>query len=87
MGGAGLVYLAFCWFSGERPIGTRPLLQYSIAALLLGSQVITIGFLAELIISHQGRQEGRYSVAEQISSKTIHSSDGIQHGKEHHNPA
>lgn len=83
MGGAGLVYLALCWFNGERPIGTRPLLQYSIAALLLGSQVITIGFLAELIISHQGRQKGRYSVAEQISSNTIHSSDGVQQGKEH----
>jgi hypothetical protein len=46
------------------PIGTRPLLAYSIAATLLGAQAISLGLLAELIVSNTGRDSDTYSVAE-----------------------
>ena len=36
-----------------------------IAALLLGAQLMSIGFLAELITAYQGRDEDSYSIAEQ----------------------
>ena len=35
------------------------------AALLLGAQMMSIGFLAELITAYQGRDEDSYSIAEQ----------------------
>ena len=38
---------------------------YSIALLLLGVQVMSIGFLGELIVAYQGRDVQTYSVAEQ----------------------
>ena len=67
----GLTYLALAWifmnvipvFTAE-PIGTRPLLAYSIAATLLGGQALSLGLLAELIIHHSTRDQERFSVAE-----------------------
>jgi dolichol-phosphate mannosyltransferase len=47
------------------PLHERPLLIYSVAALLLGAQLMSIGFLAELITAYQGRDEDSYSIAEQ----------------------
>ena len=46
------------------PIGTRPLLAYSIASTLLGAQAISLGLLAELIVSNTGRDSDTYSVSE-----------------------
>ena len=51
---------------GFDPIGTRPLLVYSTAAMLLGVQLVSLGFLAELIVSFMGRESDTYSVAERI---------------------
>jgi dolichol-phosphate mannosyltransferase len=56
------------WF---QPLHDRPLLIYSVAALLLGTQMLTIGFLAELV-AHQSRHENDYSVAEETPAKTSH---------------
>jgi hypothetical protein len=42
----------------------RPLLIYSAASLLMGSQMMSIGFLAELITAYMGRDENSYSIAE-----------------------
>jgi hypothetical protein len=45
-------------------------LTYSLAALLLGAQLLSIGFLAELLIAHQAQGSGAgsadpgYSIAE-----------------------
>jgi glycosyltransferase involved in cell wall biosynthesis len=70
MGGClGLAYLAWLWMLGYRPIGNRPILIYSVASLLLGAQMLTVGILAELIISRlgSGNENGfGYSVAERI---------------------
>jgi glycosyltransferase involved in cell wall biosynthesis len=51
---AGLSYLAGLWTLGFRPIGNRPVLIYSAAALLLGAQMLSVGILAELIASRVG---------------------------------
>jgi glycosyltransferase involved in cell wall biosynthesis len=67
----GLAYLAATWLvnwwspSTFLPLHERPLLIYSVAALLLGAQMMSIGFLAELITAYQSRDEDSYSIAEQ----------------------
>ena len=73
LGGCGLTFLAVVWLltnlpPGFRfdPIGPRPLLAYSVAALLLGGQLVSLGFLAELIVAYAGRDADTYSIAERI---------------------
>jgi glycosyltransferase involved in cell wall biosynthesis len=72
-GAFGLAYLAICWslaqlgVEGYGPIGLRPLLIYSAAALVLGVQMLGIGFLAELMISISFRDQPQYSIAETTS--------------------
>jgi dolichol-phosphate mannosyltransferase len=51
-----------------RPLHERPLLLYSVAALLLGAQMMSIGLLAEMITAHQARDEDTYSIAESTPS-------------------
>jgi glycosyltransferase involved in cell wall biosynthesis len=69
-GASGLGYLAICWglaqqgVEGYGPIGHRPLLIYSAASLVLGVQMLGIGFLAELMISINFRDQPQYSIAE-----------------------
>ncbi|MGL4551247.1 MAG: glycosyltransferase family 2 protein [Gemmataceae bacterium] len=75
-GNAGMLYLTVTWsinlwygFLPEdarpfAPLHRRPLLHYSIAALLMGAQMMSIGFLAELLTSYSSRDEDAYSVAE-----------------------
>ena len=46
------------------PIGGRPLLAYSVATLLLGAQLLSIGFLAELIVANTNRETDTFSVAD-----------------------
>jgi glycosyltransferase involved in cell wall biosynthesis len=72
LGGLGMLYLAATWVVRlydqtlfPEPLHDRPLLLYSVAALLLGAQVMSIGFLAELITAYQSRDEDNYSIAEQ----------------------
>lgn len=69
----GLGYLGLLWILmnvlklvAHEPIGSRPLLFYSLGALLLGAQAISLGLLAELIVANTGREEDTYSVREQI---------------------
>jgi dolichol-phosphate mannosyltransferase len=76
-GSLGLLYLAVTWLINWRlpgtflPLHERPLLIYSLAALLLGAQMMSIGFLAELITAYQSRDEDSYSIAERTGE--IHS--------------
>jgi glycosyltransferase involved in cell wall biosynthesis len=71
LGNLGLAYLAYTWLvrlwdeSAYPPVHERALLSYAIAALLLGAQLMSIGFLAELITAYQGRDQDSYSIAEQ----------------------
>lgn len=74
LGSIGLGILAFFWILTNvagfefDPIGTRPLLAYSVASALLGAQAISLGLLAELIVSNTGRDADTYSVAERTTS-------------------
>ncbi len=70
LGSLGMAYLAATWLLANllgqpyTPLHQRPLLTYSVAALLLGAQMMSIGFLAELITAYHGGDEHSYSVAE-----------------------
>jgi len=70
LGLVGMAYLTVTWlvnwFAPESflPLHQRPLLIYSVAALLLGVQMMSIGFLAELITAYQVGDEHSYSIAE-----------------------
>jgi dolichol-phosphate mannosyltransferase len=72
LGAAGLLYLTVTWFirlwrpDWFEPLHERPLLVYAVAALLMGTQMTSLGFLAELITAYQGREEDGYSIAEQV---------------------
>jgi dolichol-phosphate mannosyltransferase len=70
LGGVGMAYLAVTWLIRLRyetaflPLHERPLLLYSVAFLLLGAQMMSIGLIAELVIAYQGKDEDSYSIAE-----------------------
>jgi glycosyltransferase involved in cell wall biosynthesis len=75
LGIAGMVFLAGTWIvrlwdPEITPLHQRPLLIYSAAALLLGAQMMSIGFLAEMITAFYGRDEDSYSIAEQTHVET-----------------
>jgi dolichol-phosphate mannosyltransferase len=76
-GALGMAYLGFTWMvrlwdeTAYPPLHGRPLLTYSVAALLLGAQMMSIGFLAELITAYQGRDEDSYSIAEQTHAPSF----------------
>jgi glycosyltransferase involved in cell wall biosynthesis len=70
LGFLGMGYLGVTWLvnvfrpDSFLPLHQRPLLIYSVAALLLGAQLMSIGFLAELITAYQVGDEHSYSIAE-----------------------
>ena len=73
VGALGLVYLAGCWavsrMSGMQPIHLheRPAVLYSLGLLLLGGQLMSIGFLAELFIAYHASEAHSYSISERTS--------------------
>jgi glycosyltransferase involved in cell wall biosynthesis len=77
LGLLGMGYLAVTWLAANlgglpyTPLHQRPLLIYSVAALLLGAQMMSIGFLAELITAYQGGDEHSYSIAERTPEKPV----------------
>ena len=69
LGSLGLCYLTGYWFlckiQGIDPLlHQRPLLLYSIAGTLFGAQLISIGWLAELITAYQSRDADTFSVCD-----------------------
>ncbi len=69
-GNLALVYLAVTWVIRLwypelfPPLHERPLLIYALAAVLLGAQLVTMGFLAELITAYTGHERDSFSIAE-----------------------
>jgi glycosyltransferase involved in cell wall biosynthesis len=76
LGVVGLGYLTVLWLLTHfevkdfGPIGQRPLLIYSVGGVLLGFQMLAIGFLAELIISMTMRNEHSYNIAERTPDRS-----------------
>jgi glycosyltransferase involved in cell wall biosynthesis len=74
LGGLGLSFLAVLWMLTQMqvynagPIGDRPLLAYSVASLLLGGQALSLGFVAELLVSYTGRDVDTYSISARTSA-------------------
>jgi glycosyltransferase involved in cell wall biosynthesis len=85
LGSLGLIWLGITWVINLvavepkpfLPLHQRPLLIYAVAALLLGAQMMSIGFLAELITAYQGRDEDSYSIAEKTPSIPIPDENGV----------
>ncbi|MFO1019953.1 MAG: glycosyltransferase family 2 protein [Planctomycetales bacterium] len=50
--------------AGFGPIGNRPLLAYSVTGLLLGAQLLSLGFLAESIVARTSRDEEVYAISD-----------------------
>lgn len=75
LGSLGLTVLAAIWVMTNvfgatfGAIGSRPLLHYSIAALLLGGQAISMGLVAELLVAYTGRDVDTYSISERTEPK------------------
>jgi glycosyltransferase involved in cell wall biosynthesis len=71
----GLVYLAGYWVVDKlmpdwnlEDLHNRPAMLYSLGALLLGAQFISMGFLAELLTSYLGRDVKTYSVRSRVGN-------------------
>ena len=64
LGVAILTYLAVLWFSGVRPIGTRPLFFIGILLVILSIQLISVGLLAELITHHANEKPPEFAILE-----------------------
>jgi glycosyltransferase involved in cell wall biosynthesis len=73
---AGFLYLTVIWFirlwhpEAALPVHQRALPMFSLGALVIGAQLMSIGFLAELIIAYQVGDQLPYSVAETTPEKT-----------------
>jgi len=73
---AGLFYLSGLWILMRigavtlHSIGNRPLLAYSVASVLLGGQILSLGLLAELIVAYTGKPNEAFSVRERTRSRS-----------------
>ena len=77
VGTVGLCYMMVYWvlrmsfeaFSEWAPLHQRPLLIFSFGALLLGAQLMCMGFLAELIVARGQENKEPYSISERIGGE------------------
>ena len=76
LGNLALLWLAITWIINAfnpgsfPPLHERPLLLYALGAVLLGAQMMSIGFLAELITAYLSRDEDSYSIAERTDAES-----------------
>ncbi len=73
VGLAGVVYLTIYWLLGRMypdwgllPLHHRPALIYSVGLLLLGAQLVSMGFLAELMTAYYVRDARLFSIREKL---------------------
>ena len=77
LGAAGMGWMAIYWvlrmtlFGDWDPVHQRPLVLYSAAALLLGAQLLCMGFLAELIVARGQDRVVPYSIREQLPGNRV----------------
>ena len=74
VGAMGLSWMAVYWvlrmtmYPDWVPVHQRPVVLYSIGALLLGSQLLCMGFLAELLVAKGQDRQQPYSIKEKTAS-------------------
>jgi dolichol-phosphate mannosyltransferase len=75
IGGAGLTILSALWvitridpFVGEVHLHEKAVFYYCIVAVLLGAQLMSMGFLAELLTAYFGRDIQPYSIRERAGT-------------------
>ncbi|MHC5538336.1 glycosyltransferase family 2 protein [Singulisphaera rosea] len=78
MGGLGMFILAVGWVLGDRPIGNRPFLFYSATLLGVGTQLLSLGILAELVTSYNIRAEDTFSISERVGTTTTGRPDEVE---------
>lgn len=78
LGLIGLSYLSATWlvryFNPEselEPLHNRPMLIYSVGAVLLGVQLLSMGFVAELMTAFYARDSDSFSVAERLNGEQL----------------
>ena len=70
VGSIGMVIMALYWilrmamYPDWTPLHQRPIVLYSLGALILGTQLLSMGFLAELIVAKGQSREEPYSISE-----------------------
>ena len=77
VGAVGLIYMMIYWvlrmsfdaFADWAPLHQRPLVIFSMGALLLGTQLLCMGFLAELIVARGQEGKEPYSIRDEIGKK------------------
>jgi dolichol-phosphate mannosyltransferase len=81
LGGGGITLLTGWWVVSRLSesiavlhLHERAVFYYSIVAVLLGAQLITVGFLAELITANFGRDQRPYSIRQRVGSEPASSS-------------
>lgn len=57
-----LIYLAILWFTGNGPIGNRPLFFVGILAVIMSVQLVSLGVLAEIMIKNSGVKQGTHGL-------------------------
>jgi hypothetical protein len=74
VGFCGLLYLAVYWLVDKlmpdwklEDLHNRPAVIYSMGALLLGAQLMSMGFLAELFTAYYGRSSRPYSIKSRVN--------------------
>jgi hypothetical protein len=63
------LYLTILWFVGTRPIGDRPLLLLGILLLVVGTQFVGLGLIAELSSRRLNMEEQEYSIREIVTGE------------------
>ncbi len=76
-GMVGTGFLSFYWVLsqffpdwGLTPLHQRPALLYSVGAMLLGAQFLSIGFLAELMTAYNARASHLFSVRDRLGPRS-----------------
>jgi hypothetical protein len=63
-------YLSIEWFQGMRPLSNRPLLTLGVLLMVMGVQLLTMGLLAEMIVSFIRRSEDPLHIAARVYRPT-----------------
>lgn len=72
LGMSGMAFMAvywilrMTWYPEWTPLHQRPVVLYSVAALLLGAQLLTMGFLAELLVARDQKRGRRFAVRDTV---------------------